>query len=99
MMDGKVANLLVQFIDQNSREERQEFAQTTILVDSKEWKKYEVVMKSPRTIAKANLRIFLTDDRHRSGGDATVDLEHILFENLQEPKIVCDPNTKINIKK
>lgn len=30
---------------------------------------------------------------------ATVDLDHILFENLQGPKIVCDPNTKINIKK
>ena len=30
---------------------------------------------------------------------ATVDLDHILFENLQAPKIVCDPSTKITIKK
>ena len=75
--DGKPVNLLVQFVDQNTNEERQEFAQSTVLVDSKEWKKYEVVMKSPRTIAKANLRIFLTDENRRSGGNSTVDLEHV----------------------
>ncbi len=33
-------------------------------------------MKSNRTIAKANLRIFLSNPQHRSG-TGTVDLEHV----------------------
>ena len=35
-----------------------------------------MVMKSNRTIAKANLRIFLSNPQHRSG-TGTVDLEHV----------------------
>ena len=38
--------------------------------------KYTMVMKSNRTIAKANLRIFLSNPQHRSG-TGTVDLEHV----------------------
>ena len=69
--------LLVQFIDQSSQGEHQEFAQQRLMVDSREWKKYEVVMRSPLTIDNAQLRLFLTDERGQTGGKATVDLEHI----------------------
>jgi len=50
--------------------ERQQFVETKIDVNSAEWKKYEVVMKSTRTIEKAQLRIFLE-------GQKTVCLEHV----------------------
>jgi alpha-L-arabinofuranosidase len=38
--------------------------------DSKEWKKYQVILKAPKTEAKARLRIFLTSK-------AAVDLDHV----------------------
>ncbi|MCM1108652.1 MAG: carbohydrate binding domain-containing protein [Clostridium sp.] len=75
--DGQPVNLLVQFIDQHSRGERQQFAEQVLKVDSREWKKYEVVIRSGLTIDKANLRIFLTDGNRRTGGNSTVDLEHV----------------------
>ena len=62
--------IIVQFIDRATMEEHQEFAETKLNIGSPQWKKYEVVMKSPRTIAKAQLRIFLD-------GTNGVDLEHI----------------------
>lgn len=75
--DGTPVNLLVQFIDQNTSGDRQQFAEQVVKVDSKEWKKYEVIMRSNRTIDKANLRIFLTDVNRRTGGAGSVDLEHV----------------------
>lgn len=75
--DGRPVNLLVQFIDQHSREERQQFTEQVLKIDSKEWKKYGVVLRSNRTIDKASLRIFLTDENKRTGGNSTVDLEHV----------------------
>ena len=74
--DGRKQTIWVQFVDQTTQAEHQEFAGADIAVDSKEWKKYTVVMKSDRTIDKANLRLFLCDDGHRSG-TGTVDVEHI----------------------
>ena len=62
--------LIVQFIDRATMEEHQEFAETNLTINSPVWKQYEVVMKSPRTIAKAQLRIFLD-------GKNGVDLEHV----------------------
>ena len=53
-----------------------QFVSQDLVIDSKEWKKYTMVMKSNRTIAKANLRIFLSNPQHRSG-TGTVDLEHV----------------------
>jgi len=41
-----------------------------LTIDSKEWKKYQVEMKAPRTDAKARLRLFLTSK-------GSLDLEHI----------------------
>ena len=74
--DGNPVTLMVQFIDQNTMNDAQQFVSQDLKIDSKEWKKYTMVMKSNRTIAKANLRIFLSNDQHRSG-TGTVDLEHV----------------------
>lgn len=74
--DGNAVTLMVQFIDQNTMDDNQQFVSQDLVIDSKEWKKYTVVMKSTRTIAKANLRIFLSNPQHRSG-TGTVDLEHV----------------------
>lgn len=65
-----VAKIIVQFIDRATMEENQQFTSDTITIASTEWKQYEQVIKSPRTIAKGQLRIFL---RGKDG----VDLEHI----------------------
>ena len=74
--DGKPSKLWIQFVDQNTMAEHQEFTNTDLTIDSREWKKYTVNIKSPRTIAKAELRLYLVDDNRRSGR-GTVDLEHI----------------------
>ena len=62
--------IIVQFIDRATMEEKQQFAEAKLDITSSDWKQYEVVMKSPRTIQKAQLRIYLD-------GDKTVDLEHV----------------------
>ena len=62
--------IIVQFIDRATMEEKQQFAEAKLNITSSDWKQYEVVMKSPRTIQKAQLRIYLD-------GDQTVDLEHV----------------------
>ena len=62
--------IIVQFIDRATMGERQEFAEAKLDISSPKWKKYEVVMKSTRTIDKAQLRIFLD-------GTNGVDLEHV----------------------
>ena len=64
------ARIRVQLIDEHSMGERQDFVTAHVDVKSNEWKKYEVVLKSPVTHNKANLRIFLD-------GRNSVALEHI----------------------
>ena len=64
------AKLIVQFIDRASMGENQQFAEAKLDITSDKWQKYELVMKSPRTIAKAQLRIYLN-------GKNTINLEHI----------------------
>ena len=69
--DGKEAGKIrVELVDTKSMGEQQAFAIATLDIDSKEWKKYQVVLKSPVTNPKAVLRIFLASPQ-------TVDLEHI----------------------
>lgn len=68
--DKGTARIKVQLIDQSTMGERQDFATVKVDVNSKEWKKYEVIIKSPKTDNKANLRIFLE-------GKNPVSLEHI----------------------
>lgn len=67
---GEKQKLRIELIKNNTMEEGQSFANAQLVVDSKEWKQYEVVLKSTRTEAKAHLRIFLE-------GVGTVDLEHV----------------------
>lgn len=65
-VDGNEQKIRVELIDAgNNPFERKELA-----IDSKEWKKYEMVLTSPKEEAYASLRIFLT-----SAGP--LDLEHI----------------------
>ena len=75
--DGKTQVLRIQLCDEYAtNEEHQEFASKDIKVVSSDWKKYTIILKSPRTIANAQLRIFLCDENGRSG-TGTCDVEHI----------------------
>lgn len=62
--------LKVELIDRDSMTEVQAHTSAEIIVDSKEWKKYEVLMTSGITDPKATLRVFL--ESH-----ASVDVEHV----------------------
>ncbi len=64
------ARIKVQLINESTMDERQDFASATVDISSKEWKRYEVTLKSPKTDNKANLRIFLV-------GRNPVCLEHV----------------------
>ncbi len=64
------AKIIVQFIDRASMDEKQEFSEAKLSIDSKDWKKYEVIINSAQTMQKAQLRIYLD-------GVKTVDLEHV----------------------
>ena len=67
---GEASEIRVQLIHYSSMGEHQALVSEALVVDSKEWKKYQLVFKSPETQPKAMLRIFL-----ESGN--SVDLEHI----------------------
>ena len=67
---GAEGKLGIELIDKASMNETQVNASVEITVDSKEWKKYEVVMTSSVTDPKATLRIFLNTP-------AAVDVEHV----------------------
>ena len=64
------AKIRIQLIDESTMSEHQEFATTNLDITSDNWKKYEVILKSPKTDNKSNLRIYLD-------GANSVDLEHI----------------------
>lgn len=68
---GGEGKLRVEFVNHASDEERQYFCQAHLTVDSADWKKYEVLMKSDRTDPKAVLRIF------DESPEVTLDLEHV----------------------
>lgn len=69
--EGDAASKIrVELADTKSMGEQQAFATAEVTVDSKDWKKYQVVLKSEVTNPKAILRIFLASPQ-------TVDLEHI----------------------
>lgn len=63
--------LRIELVNTASMGENQFYTQDHITVDSKEWKKYQVVITAPETNPKAVLRIFLES----RGG--SVDLEHV----------------------
>lgn len=67
---GEAGKIRVELVNTASKGERQAFATETLTIDSKEWKKYQVMLKPNVTDAKAVLRIFLASR-------PTVDLEHV----------------------
>lgn len=67
---GENQKIRVDLVNSNRAEEKQHHASATIDINSKEWKQYEVILKSSATDAKASLRIFLETP-------GVVDLEHI----------------------
>ena len=64
------SKIYVELFLPNSMEERQGLTGAEVIIDSKEWKKYQVILKSGITEQKAELRIFLASNE-------SVDLEHI----------------------
>lgn len=64
------ANVEVSLVDESTMEEHQEFATAELKVSGNEWKKYELILKSPKTVQKANLRLLLK-------GKKGVALEHV----------------------
>lgn len=64
------ANVEVSLVDESTMEEHQKFATAELKVSGNEWKKYELILKSPKTVQKANLRLLLK-------GKNGVALEHV----------------------
>jgi alpha-L-arabinofuranosidase len=64
------AKIRVELVKPSSQEERHAIVSQEIVVDSKEWKKYQILLKPKITEAKSLLRIFLVSQ-------TPVDLEHI----------------------
>ena len=73
--EGGKSTLEVQFVDNDTMGENQQFATARIDIAGKDWKKYTAEIKAPRTEAKGALRLFLRN----SGKEAmaTTDVEHI----------------------
>lgn len=67
---GTAGKIRVELADTKSMGEQQAFATADLTVDSKEWRKYQVILKPEVTNPKAVLRIFLASAQ-------TVDLEHV----------------------
>ncbi len=68
--EGTRDTLRVELVDRASMQEQQAFAAAALVVDSKEWKKYQVILTSRERIPKGRLRIFLNSR-------GPVDMEHI----------------------
>lgn len=69
--EGEAAGKIrIELADTKSMGEQQAFATADLTIDSKEWKKYRVILKPGATHPKAVLRIFLASPQ-------TVDLEHV----------------------
>lgn len=67
---GVAGKIRIELVDTKSMGEQQAFATQNLTIDSKEWKKYQVILKPEITDPKAVLRIFLASPQ-------TVDLEHV----------------------
>ena len=67
---GENQKIRVELVDNSSMGETHAFVSKDIVVNSNEWKKYEVLLTSPKTIAKSHLRIFLDSK-------GPIDLEHV----------------------
>lgn len=69
--DGGSSKIRVELVDTKAMGETQTMTQQEITIDSKEWKKYTVILKPETSVTKGKFRIFLSKPEH------TVDLEHI----------------------
>jgi alpha-L-arabinofuranosidase len=69
--DGGASELRIELVNTASMGENQFVCQEAMQVSGKDWKQYEVVLRSSETLEKGFLRIFLVGDRR------TVDLEHV----------------------
>ncbi len=67
---GTGEKIRVELVNPVSMGEKHAFASQELTIDSKEWKKYQVILKPQQTDPKSILRIFLTTK-------GTIDLEHI----------------------
>ena len=74
---GKPQMLKVQLVQPNTMAEHQQLAEVKVVVDSPEWKQYEAIIRSPRQVEKAELRIFLADENGRAWTKEICDVEHI----------------------
>ncbi len=73
--EGGKSTLEVQFVDNDTMGENQQFATARIDIAGKDWKKYTAEIKAPRTEAKGALRLFLRNTGKEAM--ATTDVEHI----------------------
>lgn len=69
--EGGEGSICVKLCAHDTDALNQHFSEATIKIDSKEWRKYQVVLKSTKRTDKGFLRVML------NGGSSTVDLEHI----------------------
>ena len=60
----------IEMVKPNTNAERHAFASEELTIDSKEWKKYQIILKPTQTEDKSILRIFLASK-------GTIDLEHV----------------------
>lgn len=67
---GNLSKIRIELVKPNSSGESHVFASQSFTIDTKEWTKYQVILKPGITEAKSLLRIFLTSP-------VTVDLEHV----------------------
>ncbi|MEE1213614.1 MAG: carbohydrate binding domain-containing protein, partial [Bacteroidaceae bacterium] len=74
---GKPQMLKVQLVQPSTMAEHQQLAEVKVMVDSPEWKQYEAVIRSPREVEKAELRIFLADEKGSAWTGEMCDVEHI----------------------
>ena len=68
--NGTESSLRIELVDIHSMDETQIYAMKDLKINSKKWKKYQIILKPSKTLAKSTLRIFLTSN-------TTVDLEHV----------------------
>lgn len=69
--EGGKGSVRVMLCDPSTMEERQQFAEQTLTIDSKDWKKYTIILKATKTVNKGTLRLMLARN------SSVVDLEHI----------------------
>ena len=69
--EGGEGRIRVMLCDPKTMDERQQFAEKTLDIEGRDWKKYTLVVKSSKTVDRGTLRIML------ARGSATVDLEHV----------------------